>query len=94
MGSSCAGMIKKLIGKDSFHPFIHVFIGFGRFFDSSILYYGCFVELTSDYAASRKQFNRSLSEFGMIQVQWSFPSVECGATFWPGFTCLINCFPC
>ncbi|KAF3855709.1 hypothetical protein F7725_016432 [Dissostichus mawsoni] len=38
MGSSSAGMIKKLI------------------------------ELTSEYAATRKQFNKNLSEFGMIQV--------------------------
>lgn len=29
----------------------------------------CAPELTSEYAATRKQFNRSLSEFGMIQVR-------------------------
>lgn len=41
MGSSCAGLIKKLI------------------------------ELTSEYAATRKQFNKSLSEFGMIQDKFA-----------------------
>ncbi|XP_029005899.1 complex I assembly factor ACAD9, mitochondrial [Betta splendens] len=41
MGSSSAGMIKKLI------------------------------EMTSEYAATRKQFNRSLSEFGMIQEKFA-----------------------
>jgi len=41
MGSSSAGMIKKLIG------------------------------LTSEYAATRKQFNKSLSEFGMIQEKFA-----------------------
>uniref|UniRef100_A0A3Q0QUZ8 Complex I assembly factor ACAD9, mitochondrial n=1 Tax=Amphilophus citrinellus TaxID=61819 RepID=A0A3Q0QUZ8_AMPCI len=41
MGSSCAGMIKKLI------------------------------ELTSEYAVTRKQFNKSLSEFGMIQDKFA-----------------------
>uniref|UniRef100_A0A665WH10 Complex I assembly factor ACAD9, mitochondrial n=1 Tax=Echeneis naucrates TaxID=173247 RepID=A0A665WH10_ECHNA len=41
MGSSSAGMIKKLI------------------------------ELTSEYAATRKQFNKSLSEFGMIQEKFA-----------------------
>ncbi|XP_077385639.1 complex I assembly factor ACAD9, mitochondrial [Festucalex cinctus] len=41
MGSSSAGMIKKLI------------------------------ELTSEYAATRKQFNKRLSEFGMIQEKFA-----------------------
>lgn len=41
MGSSSAGMIKKLIG------------------------------LTAEYAATRKQFNKSLSEFGMIQEKFA-----------------------
>ncbi|XP_061640596.1 complex I assembly factor ACAD9, mitochondrial isoform X6 [Phyllopteryx taeniolatus] len=41
MGSSSAGMIKKII------------------------------ELTSEYAATRKQFNKSLSEFGMIQEKFA-----------------------
>ncbi|KAI4791184.1 hypothetical protein KUCAC02_034155 [Chaenocephalus aceratus] len=41
MGSSSAGMIKKLI------------------------------ELTSEYAATRKQFNKNLSEFGMIQEKFA-----------------------
>ncbi|XP_041837686.1 complex I assembly factor ACAD9, mitochondrial isoform X2 [Melanotaenia boesemani] len=41
MGSSSAGMIKKLI------------------------------ELTSEYAATRKQFNRSLSDFGLIQEKFA-----------------------
>ncbi|XP_044026873.1 complex I assembly factor ACAD9, mitochondrial [Siniperca chuatsi] len=41
MGSSSAGMIKKLI------------------------------EMTSEYAATRKQFNKSLSEFGMIQEKFA-----------------------
>lgn len=31
------------------------------------------VELTAEYAATRKQFNKSLSEFGMIQVCSTFP---------------------
>uniref|UniRef100_A0A673AS43 Complex I assembly factor ACAD9, mitochondrial n=1 Tax=Sphaeramia orbicularis TaxID=375764 RepID=A0A673AS43_9TELE len=46
MGSSSAGMIKKLI------------------------------ELTSEYAATRKQFNRSLSEFGMIQEKFALMAVN------------------
>ncbi|CAL9703797.1 unnamed protein product [Knipowitschia caucasica] len=41
MGSSSAGMIKKLI------------------------------ELTSEYAATRKQFNKSLGEFGMVQEKFA-----------------------
>lgn len=65
MGSSSAGMIKKLIGKNL------------RFFtEKELLYFFIFTfsvllsaELTSEYAATRKQFNKSLSEFGMIQVQ-------------------------
>uniref|UniRef100_A0A1A8BQI3 Complex I assembly factor ACAD9, mitochondrial n=1 Tax=Nothobranchius kadleci TaxID=1051664 RepID=A0A1A8BQI3_NOTKA len=46
MGSSCAGMIKKLI------------------------------ELTSEYAATRKQFNRSLSEFGLIQEKFALMAIN------------------
>ncbi|XP_070704741.1 complex I assembly factor ACAD9, mitochondrial [Pempheris klunzingeri] len=46
MGSSSAGMIKKLI------------------------------EMTSEYAATRKQFNKSLGEFGMIQVQSALMSLN------------------
>ncbi|XP_015249880.1 PREDICTED: acyl-CoA dehydrogenase family member 9, mitochondrial [Cyprinodon variegatus] len=46
MGSSCAGMIKKLI------------------------------ELTSEYAATRKQFNKSLSEFGMIQEKFALMAIN------------------
>ncbi|KAM4581757.1 complex I assembly factor ACAD9, mitochondrial [Fundulus diaphanus] len=46
MGSSCAGMIKKLM------------------------------ELTSEYAATRKQFNRSLSEFGMIQEKFALMAIN------------------
>uniref|UniRef100_A0A3Q4MYQ8 Complex I assembly factor ACAD9, mitochondrial n=1 Tax=Neolamprologus brichardi TaxID=32507 RepID=A0A3Q4MYQ8_NEOBR len=46
MGSSCAGMIKKLI------------------------------ELTSEYAATRKQFNKSLSEFGMIQEKFAMMALN------------------
>ncbi|XP_014833081.1 PREDICTED: acyl-CoA dehydrogenase family member 9, mitochondrial [Poecilia mexicana] len=46
MGSSCAGMIKKLM------------------------------ELTSEYAVSRKQFNRSLSEFGMIQEKFALMAIN------------------
>lgn len=46
MGSSSAGMIKKLI------------------------------ELTSEYAASRKQFNKSLSEFGMIQEKFALMAMN------------------
>ncbi|KAM7402729.1 hypothetical protein PAMP_017943 [Pampus punctatissimus] len=46
MGSSCAGIIKRLI------------------------------EMTSEYAATRKQFNRSLSEFGMIQEKFAFMALN------------------
>ncbi|XP_071349877.1 complex I assembly factor ACAD9, mitochondrial [Trachinotus anak] len=46
MGSSSAGMIKKLI------------------------------ELTSEYAATRKQFNKSLSEFGMIQEKFALMALN------------------
>lgn len=46
MGSSSAGMIKKLI------------------------------EMTSEYAATRKQFNRSLSEFGMIQEKFALMAIN------------------
>ncbi|XP_043977302.1 complex I assembly factor ACAD9, mitochondrial [Gambusia affinis] len=46
MGSSCAGMIKKLM------------------------------VLTSEYAVSRKQFNRSLSEFGMIQEKFALMAIN------------------
>ncbi|XP_070815479.1 complex I assembly factor ACAD9, mitochondrial isoform X2 [Chaetodon trifascialis] len=46
MGSSSAGMIKKLI------------------------------ELTSEYAATRKQFNKSLSEFGMIQEKFAMMALN------------------
>ncbi|XP_005812808.1 acyl-CoA dehydrogenase family member 9, mitochondrial [Xiphophorus maculatus] len=46
MGSSCAGMIKKLM------------------------------VLTSEYAISRKQFNRSLSEFGMIQEKFALMAIN------------------
>ncbi|XP_042354069.1 complex I assembly factor ACAD9, mitochondrial [Plectropomus leopardus] len=46
MGSSSAGMIKKLI------------------------------ELTSEYAATRKQFNKSLGEFGMIQEKFALMSLN------------------
>lgn len=46
MGSSCAGMIKKLI------------------------------ELTSEYAATRKQFSKSLSEFGMIQEKFAMMALN------------------
>ncbi|XP_047203985.1 complex I assembly factor ACAD9, mitochondrial [Girardinichthys multiradiatus] len=46
MGSSCAGMIKKLM------------------------------ELTSEYAATRKQFNKSLSEFGMIQEKFALMAIN------------------
>ncbi|XP_061583870.1 complex I assembly factor ACAD9, mitochondrial [Cololabis saira] len=46
MGSSCAGMIKKLI------------------------------ELSSEYAATRKQFNKSLSEFGMIQDKFAYMALN------------------
>uniref|UniRef100_I3J5F8 Acyl-CoA dehydrogenase family, member 9 n=1 Tax=Oreochromis niloticus TaxID=8128 RepID=I3J5F8_ORENI len=46
MGSSCAGMIKKLI------------------------------ELTSEYATTRKQFNKSLSEFGMIQEKFAMMALN------------------
>ncbi|XP_054883046.1 complex I assembly factor ACAD9, mitochondrial [Poeciliopsis prolifica] len=46
MGSSCAGMIKKLM------------------------------ELTSEYAVSRKQFNKSLSEFGMIQEKFALMAIN------------------
>ncbi|KAK2862637.1 hypothetical protein Q5P01_002170 [Channa striata] len=46
MGSSSAGMIKKLI------------------------------EMTSEYAATRKQFNKSLSEFGMIQEKFAMMALN------------------
>nr|XP_019942702.1 PREDICTED: acyl-CoA dehydrogenase family member 9, mitochondrial [Paralichthys olivaceus] len=46
MGSSSAGMIKKLI------------------------------ELSSEYAATRKQFNKSLSEFGMIQEKFAMMALS------------------
>lgn len=46
MGSSAAGMIKKLI------------------------------ELTAEYAATRKQFNKSLSEFGMIQEKFALMALN------------------
>ncbi|XP_069559315.1 complex I assembly factor ACAD9, mitochondrial isoform X1 [Brachyistius frenatus] len=46
MGSSSAGMIKKLM------------------------------ELTSEYAATRKQFNKTLSEFGMIQEKFALMAVN------------------
>uniref|UniRef100_G3PAV4 Acyl-CoA dehydrogenase family, member 9 n=1 Tax=Gasterosteus aculeatus aculeatus TaxID=481459 RepID=G3PAV4_GASAC len=46
MGSSSAGMIKKLIGKDR------------------------------TYAATRKQFNKSLGEFGMIQEKFALMSIN------------------
>ncbi|KAM3620695.1 uncharacterized protein V6R79_000703 [Siganus canaliculatus] len=46
MGSSSAGMIKKLI------------------------------ELTSEYAATRKQFNKSLAEFGMIQEKFAMMALN------------------
>ncbi|KAM9364385.1 complex I assembly factor ACAD9, mitochondrial [Pholidichthys leucotaenia] len=46
MGSSAAGMIKKLIA------------------------------LTSEYAASRKQFNRSLSEFGLVQEKFALMALN------------------
>ncbi|XP_061743730.1 complex I assembly factor ACAD9, mitochondrial [Nerophis ophidion] len=46
MGSSSAGMIKKLI------------------------------ELASEYAATRKQFNKSLSEFGMIQEKFAIMALN------------------
>uniref|UniRef100_A0A671WCQ5 Acyl-CoA dehydrogenase family, member 9 n=1 Tax=Sparus aurata TaxID=8175 RepID=A0A671WCQ5_SPAAU len=46
MGSSSAGMIKKLI------------------------------ELTAEYAATRKQFNKSLSEFGMIQEKFAMMALN------------------
>ncbi|KAM9361264.1 complex I assembly factor ACAD9, mitochondrial [Symphorus nematophorus] len=46
MGSSSAGMIKKLIA------------------------------LTSEYAATRKQFNKSLSEFGMIQEKFAIMALN------------------
>ncbi|GAA6225409.1 acyl-CoA dehydrogenase family member 9, mitochondrial [Lates japonicus] len=46
MGSSSAGMIKKLI------------------------------EMTSEYAATRKQFNKSLSEFGMIQEKFALMALN------------------
>uniref|UniRef100_A0A669D0W1 Acyl-CoA dehydrogenase family, member 9 n=1 Tax=Oreochromis niloticus TaxID=8128 RepID=A0A669D0W1_ORENI len=47
MGSSCAGMIKKLIGKHS-----------------------------AVYATTRKQFNKSLSEFGMIQEKFAMMALN------------------
>ncbi|KAM4587104.1 complex I assembly factor ACAD9, mitochondrial isoform 2-T2 [Odontesthes bonariensis] len=46
MGSSSAGMIKKLM------------------------------ELTSEYAATRKQFNKNLSEFGMIQEKFAMMALN------------------
>ncbi|KAI3369624.1 hypothetical protein L3Q82_025336, partial [Scortum barcoo] len=46
MGSSSAGMIKKLI------------------------------EMTSEYAATRKQFNKSLAEFGMIQEKFALMAIN------------------
>ncbi|XP_072239033.1 complex I assembly factor ACAD9, mitochondrial [Leuresthes tenuis] len=46
MGSSSAGMIKKLM------------------------------ELTSEYAATRKQFNKNLSEFGMIQEKFALMALN------------------
>ncbi|KAM7423304.1 hypothetical protein PAMA_011047 [Pampus argenteus] len=46
MGSSCAGIIKRLI------------------------------EMTSEYAATRKQFNKSLSEFGMIQEKFACMAIN------------------
>ncbi|XP_069034414.1 complex I assembly factor ACAD9, mitochondrial isoform X1 [Embiotoca jacksoni] len=46
MGSSSAGMIKKLM------------------------------ELTSEYAATRKQFNKTLSEFGMIQEKFALMALN------------------
>uniref|UniRef100_A0A3P9MNN9 Complex I assembly factor ACAD9, mitochondrial n=1 Tax=Oryzias latipes TaxID=8090 RepID=A0A3P9MNN9_ORYLA len=46
MGSSCAGMIKKLI------------------------------EMASEYAATRKQFNKSLSEFGLIQEKFALMAIN------------------
>ncbi|KAK5873098.1 hypothetical protein PBY51_013742 [Eleginops maclovinus] len=46
MGSSSAGMIKKLI------------------------------ELTAEYAATRKQFNKSLAEFGMIQEKFALMALN------------------
>lgn len=46
MGSSSAGMIKKLI------------------------------EMTSEYAATRKQFNKNLSEFGMVQEKFALMAMN------------------
>lgn len=46
MGSSCAGMIKKLM------------------------------ELTSEYASTRRQFNKTLSEFGMIQEKFALMAIN------------------
>jgi len=70
MGSAGAGMIKKLIGEDM----IHLQILNTSFKLKSLNYtsLSCHVipELTSEYAGTRKQFNRSLSEFGMIQVHF------------------------
>lgn len=67
MGSSSAGMIKKLIGKDrTAHYRTSVCRCEDRFSLTSSFCF--FIELTSEYAATRKQFNKSLGEFGMIQV--------------------------
>lgn len=63
MGSSASGMIKKLMGEAPAD---------GRGGGGRLQAHSppLSAELTSEYAASRKQFGRSLSEFGMIQVGW------------------------
>lgn len=67
MGSSSAGMIKKLIGKTAAAAFpclplllLSWSVWMSSFWPPA--------ELTSEYAATRKQFSKSLAEFGMIQV--------------------------
>lgn len=62
MGSSSSGMLKKLIGKNPKGTSFTRRLQFDSFALVSL-------ELSSEYAATRKQFTKSLSEFGMIQVR-------------------------
>lgn len=60
----------------------------GRHFDSFVL---VSAELSSEYAATRKQFSKSLSEFGLIQVRSPLgePSVSVAAEGSSLFLCLL-----
>lgn len=68
MGSAGAGVIKKLIGENA--RIIRAVLCCAVLLLHLHLNEHChFIpELTSEYADTRKQFNKSLAEFGMIQV--------------------------